>query len=157
VRRDLRRAFLHADLWTEIDPKLYGGLSRFWTWFGRNDRADAHVDAQEIVESDLEVGRFGAHRHLACTLRVSIAGSETIYREPAHTPLTTAPFVAEAVSVQAESRQGFGSFVPCGVAENRFPFSKSTLGFTSAPLLRRPSADFKLIRTHATSRHSLGA
>ena len=50
---DLGRAFLFPNLRPEIDPQLKGGLARLRKRFGADHRADANVDIQKVIKTDL--------------------------------------------------------------------------------------------------------
>ena len=52
VPRDLRRRFLEADRRAEVDDQLEGGFARLRERPHLDDRADADVDPEEIVEGD---------------------------------------------------------------------------------------------------------
>lgn len=54
---DLGAGLPVADGRTEIDQQFVGGLARLRIGFGRDDRADADVDLQEIIEADRVGGR----------------------------------------------------------------------------------------------------
>jgi hypothetical protein len=58
VARDLGRGFLDAEPGPEIDPELERRLFRLGKGLGLDDRADADVDAQKIVEADATGQRF---------------------------------------------------------------------------------------------------
>jgi hypothetical protein len=49
---DLRRTLFDADFPAEVDPQFDGGLSRLRKWFGGNDRPDANIHFQKIVDPD---------------------------------------------------------------------------------------------------------
>ena len=50
---DLRAGALPTDYRPEIDGELVGGFTRFGERFGANDGADANVDSEKLIESDL--------------------------------------------------------------------------------------------------------
>src|SRR6185503_8035649 len=64
VFRDLRRAFLLADLGAEVDPEPDGRLAGAIGRLGGDDRADADVHLEEVVEGDARRRSGFVHRPL---------------------------------------------------------------------------------------------
>src|SRR5262249_12042418 len=80
VFRDLSRGFLLADLRTEIDAQLDGGLARLRERLGGNHDADADVHFQEVVEGDRH--GLGAPASRACSRAFTVDHSSrmTLYQ-----------------------------------------------------------------------------
>src|SRR5215213_8812889 len=77
---DLRRRALDADLGTEVDGELPGGLARLGEVLDANHAPDADVDALEVLERDLGAHGPGSPPH--ASVAAGLPSSSTSWRPP---------------------------------------------------------------------------